>query len=141
MRLITLVYVSFATHALRDAELLEILNKSWENNARNQVTGMLLYRARFFVQVLEGDEEAIENTFINILADRRHNHVFTVYTNDIQTRMFPTWTMGFNKLDETLQNPPDGYTDFLNNSNLNYLTSQPSRALQLLFSFRESVYC
>ncbi|NJO83577.1 MAG: BLUF domain-containing protein, partial [Blastochloris sp.] len=45
---------------MTDDQLREILVKARDKNRRLNVTGMLLYRDRFFIQALEGEQEVVE---------------------------------------------------------------------------------
>ena len=55
-----LVYVSTASRAMSDADLNEILDVSRRKNRERDVTGVLLYLDRGFLQVLEGPEAVPE---------------------------------------------------------------------------------
>ncbi|MEO1442551.1 MAG: BLUF domain-containing protein, partial [Chloroflexota bacterium] len=59
MTLVSLVYVSYATEPMSGAELEALMAKSSANNKPLGVTGMLLYRQGFFIQVLEGEEDVV----------------------------------------------------------------------------------
>ena len=48
------VYVSTASEPMDDEDLAELLAQSRERNARNDITGMLLYKDSRFIQLLEG---------------------------------------------------------------------------------------
>ncbi len=54
-----LVYVSSAVRPFSRVDLDDLLATSRANNARVGITGMLLYKDGNFMQVLEGDEEAV----------------------------------------------------------------------------------
>jgi hypothetical protein len=77
------------------------------------ITGLLLYRDGDFLQVLEGDAEAVEKIYDDILKDPRHTGVIRVLKQEIEEREFSDWKMGFINLDEV--NPDDipGFSDFL----------------------------
>lgn len=142
MPLISLVYVSFASHDLSDDELKAILAKAREKNKRLNVTGMLLYRDRFFIQVLEGEQDVVEPLFDVIAADDRHTNVLKIYSNEISERSFSDWSMGFNKLEEVENEPIPGYNDFLTDptAKSDYITKKPDRAGKLLENFKERTY-
>lgn len=94
-RLIHLIYASAATHAPSTAGLEAILAKSRDNNARDGVTGMLLYADGSFFQVLEGSEEAVDAAFARIDRDERHRGTTCIIRERIARRSFREWTMGF----------------------------------------------
>lgn len=133
-----LVYQSTASWLLSPAELLAILDRSRANNARRQISGMLLYHEGHFLQLLEGDEAQVRERYEVIAADERHKWVSLVMTGPNGTRDFPDWTMGFRDLDQDAP-PPEGWTSFLDCSDLpeDFLaTSQFVRNIFLVFRER-----
>jgi len=143
MTLYTLVYVSLATHPMTDDELRDLLEISRDNNARLDITGMLLYRDGFFIQALEGQEQAVEDLFTKISKDPRHTNVLVVHRGNIsrEGRTFAEWAMGFNKikLDEAKQIP--GFTDFLQQpGDGRFFSNNPERAQKLLKSFKDRTF-
>lgn len=94
----TLTYWSRATRPMGESELLELLRKSRRNNARRDVTGLLLYRDQCFLQVLEGPEPVVESLIKIIEADPRH-HSFRTLCREVGPRQFGDWQMGFENLD------------------------------------------
>lgn len=137
----SLVYVSFAAHDLSDEELKDILKVARDTNQQLGITGMLLYRDGFFIQVLEGEEDKVKALFAKITADPRHRNVLTVHTGQVESRRFPDWTMGFNKLaDSDIEQLP-GFTDFLSQAEDSaFLQQNTDRVLLLLDSFRNRSY-
>ena len=77
------------------ANVDDILAKSRTNNARDQITGALLFNAGCFAQVLEGPLESVEAAFERIQQDDRHGDVSLLALDPITTRSFPNWAMGF----------------------------------------------
>jgi hypothetical protein len=96
-----------------DRDLLELLVQARARNLRNGVTGMLLYKNRRFMQLLEGDEEKVLKIFDNIKRDERHRNVDTLWRQYVQFRDFPDWTMGFQNVDQIDVSSLPGYTSFL----------------------------
>ncbi len=77
------------------AEIEAILATSRANNARDQVTGGLLYSANCFAQVLEGPYEAVQDAFERIQCDDRHGEVTVLQAGPVETRDFAAWAMAF----------------------------------------------
>ena len=75
--------------------IAEILATSRANNARDQLTGGLLFSDGCFAQVLEGPIAAVEQAFERIQCDQRHSDVTVLQAGPIAAREFPTWSMGF----------------------------------------------
>jgi len=140
MGLISLVYVSFEAYPMTDDELKSILVKAREVNKSKGVTGMLLYRDGFFIQVLEGEESIVRPLYEKIAKDERHKNVLTVYVNEIENRTFSNWSMGFNKLTESDIKRVEGYNDFLDQPSVEFFTDKPSRATTLLAQFKQRTY-
>ena len=91
-----LLYASNTSREVGDAMLHEILAASRRNNGACGITGILLYVAGGFMQVLEGDAEAVEATFTRICADKRHWNT-TVLLDREAPRAFGEWSMGFER--------------------------------------------
>lgn len=94
-----LVYYS-RNHATADvdtfaAEVDDILAKSRSNNARDGITGALMFNAGCFAQVLEGPLDHLEAAFERIQQDERHGEVSLLALEPITARSFPGWAMGF----------------------------------------------
>ena len=83
------------TGEARLASLTAILAASQENNARNGVTGALMFNAGCFGQVLEGPLDKVEETFERIQQDARHGEVSLLALEPVESRSFPQWSMGF----------------------------------------------
>ncbi len=140
MPLISLVYVSWAAHDMSDDELQDILTTARNHNKSNNITGMLLYRDRFIIQALEGEKSVVDALFEKIAVDPRHKSIILVYENEITTRTFTNWGMGFNRLSEENAPAIEGYIDFLENPSSAFITDDHSRARRLLDAFRERTF-
>jgi hypothetical protein len=77
------------------AQINDILATGRRNNARNNLTGALLFNSGVFAQALEGRRADVEQTFRRILADERHADIQLLDVENIETRVFPVWSMGF----------------------------------------------
>ena len=84
------------TSATYSAEIEAILAKSRVNNARDGITGGLLFNNGCFAQVLEGPVDAIEAAFERIQCDERHGDITMLEAGPISARDFPHWSMAFN---------------------------------------------
>jgi len=91
-----LLYASNTQRDVSDALLEDILAASRRNNAACGVTGVLLYSEGGFMQVLEGEESAVEQTFTRICGDKRHWNT-SVLLDRAAPRAFGGWSMGFEK--------------------------------------------
>ncbi|MFM5916403.1 MAG: BLUF domain-containing protein [Novosphingobium sp.] len=87
-----LVYVSTADN-VSDQDLGEILGSATRNNARDGITGFLLYNDRNFLQLIEGEDQAIGDLIAAIEADTRHHGVARLYDDQVVDRCSPAWSM------------------------------------------------
>ena len=72
-----------------------ILQVSRRNNARDGISGGLLFSRNSFAQVLEGPADAVEAAFERIQCDERHSEVSVVQSGPVTTRDFPEWSMAY----------------------------------------------
>lgn len=79
----------------RGASIEQILTTSRRNNARDGVTGALLYNDGLFVQTLEGEFEAVQAVFERIQSDDRHQDVVILQAETVDAPMFAAWAMAF----------------------------------------------
>lgn len=100
MPLIHLIYMSTARLECGPDELKAILESSARHNARHGITGMLLYAEGCFIQVLEGEAEAVEETYARVTRDARHFGLIELERSEIPARSFEQWSMGFKQVSE-----------------------------------------
>lgn len=114
-----------------DHEVLnQILQTSRVNNQRLGITGMLLYSEGSFVQLLEGDEEKVKETFNKISRDSRHYNIEVVIEANATSRYFPHWQMGFKWLEKSDLRQIENHE---NPDIINYFkTSQPYKLIKLM---------
>lgn len=99
-----LVYISLRTPECTDSEIDKILKSCQTNNKHDDITGVLLYSQKQFVQYLEGENDKIVALFEKIKQDSRHTKVIMMTNFPIKERVFPSWEMAgkpvdFSKLD------------------------------------------
>jgi Sensors of blue-light using FAD len=81
--------------------LASIMNTAIRHNSRNGITGCLGHSRKWFLQVIEGTEAAVAETYLRIESDRRHSDVRTLLVREIRNRSFPEWSMLSVPLDES----------------------------------------
>lgn len=74
---------------------------------------MLLYSGGNFIQTLEGPPDQVDALFALIDADPRHGGVFIVRREDVDERMFASWSMGFKEISSQEAAQVPGFTDYL----------------------------
>ena len=93
--LIQSVYTSAAMQPMPKSKLYKILVDSRVNNKLADITGLLVYVDGNFLQVLEGEQEAVTALLEKISKDRRHKDVKVVYKTSIENRTFNSWQMAY----------------------------------------------
>lgn len=133
------VYISSAVRLMTPPELVELLRQARENNEREEITGMLLYKDGSFMQAFEGEEERATLLHNKILADPRHKNIITLLQEPLETRQFGGWSMAFQNVDLLGEDERAAINSFLSQPfDKNYFGSNPNNALKLLLSFRKS---
>lgn len=135
--LVSLVYFSHARHQYDDAALLELLRVSRENNARADITGMLLYHDGNFAQALEGPRETVRALFERISRDPAHEGLIATALTPIAARQFPDWSMGFLPSESLPENLRDQFREKLSGESL--AANPDGVAASLLEAFRDGV--
>lgn len=132
-----LVYVSSAIQEFSKGDLLELLEVARRNNAAADVTGLLLYKAGNFMQVLEGEKARVEALYRKISRDLRHDGCFILLEEEAETRMFEDWSMGFRDLDDAALSSLPGFSPYMNRPlTAGSFLKNPSECMQLLSMFR-----
>ena len=92
----SVVYVSRAMQRMSLDELGQLLAQARASNLAGGISGVLLHHDGLFLQLIEGEPEAIDTLLKKISADRRHEGLL-ILVDSLQDRprMFPDWKMGF----------------------------------------------
>ncbi len=133
MELIKLIYTSAAKPYCDLAEADRILETSQRLNSINGITGILYFSNSYFLQYLEGDKAAINETYERITQDKRHHKIRLVITAPLEKREFGEWSMGYIPQSELLT-PLN--LKFMNGPDFNPKNISPEESLQLIFELR-----
>mgnify|MGYP001113887480 CR=1 FL=1 len=106
-----LIYLSAADHLISNDELMAILNKSRDKNTAVGVTGMLLYHEGSILQILEGEDQAVDTVYNAIKRDNRHKGIIKMNDCAISKRSFSDWSMGFRNVSDEDWAKLSGYFD------------------------------
>lgn len=132
-----LVYLSAATELLSKPDLLNLLNKARQKNLSLGVTGLLLYKDGDFIQLLEGERDAVKALYQTILQDRRHRGATLILEEEAETRLFADWSMGFRDLSDPAVQATPGFSQFMNTRRVSErIEHDPSGCLTLLSLFK-----
>ena len=142
MALYQVVYISMVSgDEPTRADLRALLATSVRRNRALGVTGMLLYAHGGFMQLLEGEEEAVKALFDRVRRDDRHRRVTVLVQGPVAERTFADWAMAYRCLedeaaaDEPAQDdglPAELATLFHKGFDESRLRARPSVALELL---------
>lgn len=136
MELIHCIYCSAASDpALSTDDLRAILEQSHRNNAAIDVTGILLFEAGSFLQVLEGAPGVVDTLYRKIETDNRHHTVTKLISEPIESRSFGSWSMGYPRVSRADIESLPGLNGFFQDGR-NFLDIQDGRAKTLLDAFR-----
>ncbi|NIM02450.1 MAG: hypothetical protein GTO30_22415 [Acidobacteria bacterium] len=93
MNLYRLIYKSRATVPVDAETVLSIATASQRRNREFGITGMLLATNAHFLQVLEGEQEAVSKAYEHIVKDSRHSGLILVSCGAVNERRFRKWAM------------------------------------------------
>lgn len=113
MALYEIIYTSLATRDLTPEELAQLLDKARTFNASQGITGMMIYHRREFMQLLEGEQEAVQSLYDRIADDSRHQQLRKIWDGPIRERGFSDWGMAFVAPDALDLRDRPGYQDLL----------------------------
>lgn len=127
-------YYSIAKQAIASTDIAAILTASREFNAKNEITGCLLYYKNQFIQILEGDKKVISDLLSKISKDHRHDDIIILAEGDKGERTFKDWTMAYHELsDDDVRNISEAL--FINNFlAFSALASKPTYTIKLFWS-------
>jgi hypothetical protein len=86
------LYISTAPSLARE-DVEAILATSQRNNGARNVTGLLLYNGRNFLQLLEGEESELVSLMVRISHDPRHTGISMIDRRTVPARVCPDWAM------------------------------------------------
>lgn len=96
----TIVYRSRASANVDDKEIEKILKTARKANAKNGITGILIFKEGVFLQVLEGERSKVLDTINRIKEDIRHQDVTIIGDMIGSEKSFASWDMAFSSLED-----------------------------------------
>ena len=92
MKLTSVTYTSLARiDGTSDLDDIETNSRDW--NARNDVTGFLIFNGTHFLQLIEGPETVIDALVERVRNDPRHAGFAIRDRQKIERRSFPRWPL------------------------------------------------
>jgi hypothetical protein len=98
--LLMLVYTSKSESPIDQKLIDDLLTVAKEKNTRDEITGYLVARSKYFLQLLEGPEDKVRECFARIKQDIRHSNIVIQGEGYLQERIAPKWSMGVVILDD-----------------------------------------
>jgi len=95
MYLVRMVYVSTIVDRLDSGALPRILEVAKENNEKHDLTGLLVFSSKHYLQVIEGGRKSVNQLLNNLYHDERHSHLLVLGMEEISQRIFSQWSMQF----------------------------------------------
>ena len=91
----TICYLSKDHQLMKTLELEGLFTQVLEFNTSSNISGLLLHNNNFFLQVLEGTKEIIQQLFTEIRKDSRHKDILIVLDQKIENRIFKNYDARF----------------------------------------------
>jgi hypothetical protein len=135
MYLTRLIYCS-RTKGLGPEVIEDILRQARAENAKQGVTGILLFNADFFLQCLEGGRESVNKIYHRILADPRHESPVILNYEEVDQRCFASWDMGYVGWHESYRRV---IMEYSGSDNFDPYKMGGSSTLKLLLALKEKI--
>lgn len=135
MALHELIYVSLACQDMPDAELTQLLEQSRLRNQARGISGMMIYHRREFMQLIEGERDAVESLYNHIARDPRHQQIYKLWDGPIAERNFADWTMAYVSPEGLDLTQREGYATLFEKGLI--ASSQDSTGKKLLLGLRD----
>lgn len=95
----SVVYTCAARSEMAESDIQQILDVSRRNNTSKGITGILFYRGKQFLQVLEGEQAVVKQLLDTISCDPRQKGLAVLDESRLRTRYFGQWAMNYRSLD------------------------------------------
>ena len=129
-----IIYHSKASEKITESDLNDILETSRRNNPKNDITGCLLYYNGEFLQILEGEKEAVTEQFEKIRKDSRNREITLLESSSAEKRMYPDWSMAYYKMNDNEMDEVREYLKIEDFDEMHKIKSAPSLT-HLLFYY------
>ncbi len=93
--ILRLTYISRYNNNNENGEVTRILAQAQENNARNGITGALVFNHNYFLQSIEGARPVINNLLRKLTKDDRHSSLQVIECCEVDQRRWNKWTMNY----------------------------------------------
>jgi hypothetical protein len=90
-----IVYTSRAKRPFTHVDLINLRDFSASVNRVTEITGLLVYDGKLFIQAIEGDDAAVKATMNRITKDPRHNNITYIEQRETEHRQFGQFSTHF----------------------------------------------
>lgn len=97
-----LIYVSQRTDPTDAMLVRDIAIEASQTNRTLGISGILMAVGNFFLQVLEGKKESVDQLLEKIDGDARHSDIQVLYRGALPDRIFGQWSMGCVRSNENI---------------------------------------
>ncbi len=94
----TLCYIRKQKEILSSSNLEDLFQFVVKTNTTLNISDVLLHNNNFFLQVLEGDKDSIQDLFANIRRDQRHHELLLILNQKVENRIFNNYEATFSVL-------------------------------------------
>jgi hypothetical protein len=98
MKVYQLTYRSKAIEDITPNSIYEIVQVANKFNPTVGITGCLVFENGYFIQILEGEQEAVEELYFKIKQDKRHTFTSILSKGFTAKRIFDKWDMAYMNL-------------------------------------------
>ena len=92
-----IIYASSARIEFSPVQIEEILIVGRRKNLAEGLTGLLIHHENQFLQVIEGENDAVDRCFQRIKRDWRHHNCIVLADEQVASRAFADWQMAYRK--------------------------------------------
>lgn len=122
--MLSLTYLSSTADILTTEQLDALVRSARAKNEERGITGMMLYSGRHFIQTIEGHRDSVDALFSLIDADPRHHGVFVLRREEIASRRFTAWFMGYREISKDEAESIPGFVNYLRTGEIEGPTSR-----------------
>ena len=90
-----IIYISYLKAPFNENDFFSQLMLSRQNNAQNNITGMLFYASGKYIQLIEGPKNAVAQLMGNIHQDERHYDIEVIADIPVNYRNFADRSMDY----------------------------------------------
>ena len=88
-----LAYTSIAADSIDSGEVFNIVTVAARKNPERGITGFLAFDGKRFLQVVEGESDALDDLMDELQRDRRHRNIDVLDRRQVAGRCFADWSM------------------------------------------------